>query len=199
MAEIEGFAKLDATRKTGDEPFHHNGQVLDTRLINFWSWSGSDLVSNASRGILAEYIVAYALGVTDGVRVEWDAYDILTPSGVRIEVKSAAYLQSWFQKKLSNITFRIRPTQSLDASTNGMEKDLKRQGDIYVFCVLHHKDKATLDPLNLEQWEFYILSAAILNEKVPTQKNISLSSLLKLNPCHAKFEGIAACVQKLSP
>jgi len=199
MDEIEGFAKLNATRKTGDEAFHYNGRVLDTRLIDFWRWSASDLVSNASRGILAEYIVACALGVADGVRAEWDAYDILTPSGVRIEVKSAAYLQSWFHKKLSNIIFSIRPTRSWDASTNDMENDLKRQGDIYVFCVLHHKDKATLDPLNLEQWEFYILSAAILNEKFPTQKSISLSSLLKLNPCQAKFEEIAACIQKLSP
>jgi len=80
-----------------------------------------------------------------------------------------------------------------------MENDLKRQGDIYVFCVLHHKDKTTIDPLNLEQWDFYILSASILNEQFPTQKSISLSSLLKLNPCQAKFEEITACIQKLSP
>jgi hypothetical protein len=147
MSMTEGFAKLDVTRKTGDEPFHHHGQKLDLKLNDFWSWSASDLVSNATRGILAEYIVASALGVADGVRAEWDAYDLLTPSGVRIEVKSAAYLQSWFHKKFSNIVFGIRPTRSWGASIN----DLRRQGDIYVFCVLYHKDKATIDPLNLEQ------------------------------------------------
>jgi hypothetical protein len=199
MAEIEGFAKLDATRKTGEEAFHHDNRVLNARLIDFWRWSASDLVSNATRGILAEYIVACALGVAEGVRAEWDAYDLLTPSGVRIEVKSAAYLQSWYHKKLSNIIFSIRPTRSWDANTNGMDNDLKRQGDIYVFCVLNHKDKDTIDPLNLEQWDFYILSASILNEQFPTQKSISLSSLLKLNPCQAKFGEIAACIQNLSP
>lgn len=198
MSITEGFAKLDATRKTGDEPFHHHGQMLDLKLNDFWSWSASDLVSNATRGILAEYIVAYALGVANGVRAEWDAYDLLTPSGVRIEVKSAAYLQSWFHKKLSNIVFSIRPTRSWGASINDLENDLRRQGDIYVFCVLHHKDKATVDPLNLEQWEFYIISASTLNEKVPTQKSISLSRLLKLNPCKANFDEIAGCIQKLN-
>jgi len=198
-AASSGFPKLNVTLKTGGEAFHKDGQSLDLKLIDFWRWSTSDLVSNATRGILAEYIVACALGVADGVRAEWDSYDLLTPSKVRIEVKSAAYLQSWFHKKLSSIIFSIRPTRSWDANTNDMENDLRRQGQIYVFCVLSHKDKATVDPLNLEQWEFYLLSADILNEKFPTQKTISLSSLLKLNPCRAKFDEIAACIHKLAP
>ncbi len=194
----EGFPKLDVILKTGDEAFHKAGQPLDLKLIDFWRWSASDLVSNATRGILAEYIVACALGVAKGVRAEWDAFDLLTPSGVRVEVKSAAYLQSWSHKTLSKIIFSIRPTRGWDADTNRYDNDLRRQGQIYVFCVLNHTDKATVDPLNFEQWEFYILSADILNEKFPVQKTISLSSLLKLNPCHAKFEEIAACIQELT-
>lgn len=195
----DGFPKLDVTVKSGNEPFHNGGTALDRTLVDFWRWSVSDLVSNATRGILAEYIVACALGVAHGVRAEWDAYDLLTLSGVRIEVKSAAYLQSWFHRKLSNITFGIRPTRHWDAATSLIENDLRRQGQIYIFCVLKHKDKATVDPLNLEQWEFYVLSADVLNERFPTQKTISLSSLLKLNPCKATFEELAACVQGLSP
>lgn len=195
----EGFPKLDVTPKTGDEAFHKAGQHCDLKLLDFWRWSASDLVSNATRGILAEYIVACALGVAQGVRAEWDAYDLLTPSGVRIEVKSAAYLQSWFHKKLSNIIFSIRPTRNWDASTNDMENDLRRQGQIYVFCVLNHQDKASVDPLNLEQWEFYIVSAEVLNQKFPTQKTIGLSSLLKLTPCQARFDEIGECIQKLAP
>jgi len=64
----------------------------------------SDLVSNATRGRLAEFIVAQALNVdTSGVRDEWAAYDLLTSSGIKVEVKSAAYLQSWAQRRHSNI------------------------------------------------------------------------------------------------
>ena len=48
------------------------------------------------RGCLAEFIVASALRLGDGVRDEWGAFDLLTKSGAKIEVKSAAYLQSWY-------------------------------------------------------------------------------------------------------
>ncbi len=86
-----------AERKTGDEPLHIDGQPLAANVLSFWQWSASDLISNTMRGRLAEYLVACALGVADGVRVEWDAYDLRTPSGIKVEVKSAAYVQSWRQ------------------------------------------------------------------------------------------------------
>jgi len=199
MLENEtGFAQLNVARKTGDERFYRNGNLLDLTLHNFWQWSASDLVSNTTRGILAEYIVANALGLADGVRAAWDAFDLLTKDGIKIEVKSAAYLQSWYHKKLSAITFGIRPTRLWDASTNRLATELKRQADIYVFCVLDHKEKDSLDSLNLDQWEFYILRASILDEKFPTQKTIGLGGLLKMNPCVAKYEEIARCIEQLS-
>src|SRR3954463_8822598 len=88
---------LEVTRKTGDEPFHTAGKPTEHRLLNFWQWSASDLASNAWRGLLAEFLVAQALGVSDGVRTEWDAVDIVLPSGRSIEVKSSAYVQTWAQ------------------------------------------------------------------------------------------------------
>jgi hypothetical protein len=199
MLENEtGFPQLKVTRKTGDERFYRNGNPVDLTLYGFWQWSASDLVSNATRGILAEYIVANALGLANGVRAEWDAFDLLTKDEIKIEVKSAAYLQSWYHKKLSDIKFKICPTQLWEAHTNELASERKRQADIYVFCVLNHKVKDSLDPLNLDQWDFYILRASVFNEKIPTQKSISLSSLLKLNPLVAKYDEIASCIEKLS-
>jgi hypothetical protein len=198
MESDVGFPQLRVTKKTGDEQFYRNGNPLNLSLLNFWQWSASDLVSNATRGILAEYIVANALGLADGVRAQWDAFDLLTKDGIKIEVKSAAYLQSWYHKKLSAITFSIRPTRLWTASANELAAELKRQADIYVFCVLNHKEKDSLDPLNLEQWEFYILRASVLDEKIVRQKTIGLVSLQKLNPLIAKYEEIAESIQKLS-
>lgn len=62
----------------------------------FWRWSASDLVSNTMRGVLAEYIVALAMGIDteEGVRREWDAYGLVLGDGTKVEVKSAAYIQS---------------------------------------------------------------------------------------------------------
>lgn len=193
-----GFPHLPVTKKSGAEHFRKNENSLDLTLLGFWRWSASDIVSNATRGILAEYIVANALGLAEGVRGAWDAVDLKTKSDIKIEVKSAAYLQSWYHKKLSTISFGIRPTRFWDAGTNKLAMELKRQADIYVFCILNHKEKDSLDPLNLEQWEFYILSASVLDKKYPTQKSIGLASLLKLNPLIAKYEEIAACIEKLS-
>lgn len=193
------FPKLDVKPKTGNEVFEFNGRQLHLSLTDFWRWSASDLVSNAARGILAEYIVASALGLasTDKIRSEWDAFDLLTADGIKVEVKSAAYLQSWYHKKLSAISFGIRPTTAWNDATNERSGELKRQSDVYVFCVLHHQDKATLDPLNLDQWTFYILPSVVLDEKLPAQKSIGLNGLLKLNPCIAKYDEIAGCLAKL--
>jgi len=77
------------------------------------------VVSNATRGVLAEYLVAGALGVADGcIREEWAAYDLEARDGTRVDVKSAAYLQSWHQERLSQISFPVPKTRGWDRDTN---------------------------------------------------------------------------------
>jgi len=72
---MEQYPAIAITRKNGNEPFLVNGQPLSLNLLDFWQWSSSDLVGNALRGVLAEYIVASAVGSIDGTRTEWDAFD----------------------------------------------------------------------------------------------------------------------------
>ncbi|PKN93811.1 MAG: hypothetical protein CVU44_08325 [Chloroflexi bacterium HGW-Chloroflexi-6] len=178
MADDLGI--LLPTRKIGDEKFHINGEPIGFDVLSFWQWSASDLVSNATRGRLAEFLVAQALGIAMNVRDEWRAYDLEYAADLRIEVKSAAYLQGWSQRKLSDINFSISKTRKWEAETNRLSSEVKRQADIYIFALLFHKDKITLEPLNLGQWEFYVLSTSILNERKSGQKSISLKSLQEL-------------------
>lgn len=191
---MENLSGIDVTRKSGDEPFVLNGEPLPLRLLSFWQWSASDIVGNAMRGILAEYIVTSAVGAADGVRTEWDAYDVATAEGIKIEVKSGAYIQSWEQKRYSNIQFGIRPTQGWNADTNEYTKEIVRQADVYVFCVLKHKDQKTLNPLDLEQWDFYVLSTNVLNDSVGPQKTISLKRLENLNPRVVGYKDLRASI-----
>ena len=156
---------INLSKKTGEEHFYMGEEELDIKIINFWRWSQSDLISNSLRGILAEYLVATVLGVDGGIRTEWDAYDLTSENGVKIEVKSSAYIQSWQQVSDSNISFNIKKTKGWNSKTNEYSNELKRQADVYVFCLLKHRDKETVNPLNLNQWEFYILPTKILNEK----------------------------------
>lgn len=173
------YPAIEIKKKSGDEQFLNAGDDAYT-LRDFWAWAYSDLVGNTERGRLAEFIVAMALGITEGISVSWDKYDLLSKEGIRIEVKTSAYLESWDQQSLSKISFGIQPTYGWDSVTNEYDTEQKRQSDVYVFCVLKHKDQATLNPLDLSQWDFYVLSTAVLNKAAPRQKTISLNRLLKV-------------------
>ncbi len=51
-AHMQDLQPIKATRKSGREAFHLSGDSFDFDLLDFWSWSTSDLVSNATRGRL---------------------------------------------------------------------------------------------------------------------------------------------------
>jgi hypothetical protein len=197
MAELP-LPPLVVNRKTGAEPFRVGSIPVDFNLLNFWQWSASDLVSNALRGRLAEYLVAQALGIADGVRSEWDAYDLRSLQGHTIEVKSAAYLQTWAQTALSAITFDIAPTRFWDAATNELATEVRRQADLYVFALLAHREKQTLDAMDLSQWEFYLLPTAILNARRAKQKQMSLSTLLRLDPVRCGFRDLGPSIERVA-
>ncbi len=174
-------------RKSGEELFHYNFKKLDFSLEQFWQWGYSDIIGNTVRGILAEYIVAKASGLTEKVRTEWDAFDLLTEKGLKIEVKSASYIQTWYQKKYSEISFSIRKTKYWDENTNLLAQESKRQADIYVFCLLKHKVQETLNPLDLNQWDFYILPSSVIDKEMGDSKRITLKKLMSLVPVKSDF------------
>ena len=194
--------EYQCAKKTGKEIFYNGAEKMTENLLSFWQWYVSDIVSNASRGVLAEYIVALAAGCeTTKPRVEWGNHDLETPDGIKLEVKSSAYLQSWRQTKLSNISFDIRRTRGWEASTNEYSGELIRRADIYVFCVLKHQEIQTIDPLNLAQWDFYVLATKALNEKILTQQKIALSSLkskFELELAECEFHQLKAAIQKIA-
>lgn len=174
----DSLEPITVARKTGIELLHDGGKALPVNLLSFWQWSVSDLVSNVTRGRFAEFIVATALGIdVSGVRNEWDAFDLSTPEGIKIEVKSAAHVQSWFQSRLSNVGFRTARTHAWDSSTNRVSDESRRQADVYVFALLHHQDKLTIDPLNLAQWSFFVHPTRVLDARKRSQQSITLRSL----------------------
>jgi hypothetical protein len=173
---MEGLAGISVSRKTGAESLTSGGLPTGQRLADFWGWSGSDLLDNVGRGVLAEFIVATALGIpTDGVRVNWSAWDLTTPGGIRIEVKSAAYLQSWAQKQLSAISFSTPKTLAWDEDTGEWAGEAGRHAQVYVFALLAHTDPTTVNPLDLDQWAFYVLPTAVLDAR--SQQSITLKTL----------------------
>ena len=170
--------------QSGDEPFNAEGKSLGFTLRDYWRWSASDLLSNVQRGVLAEFLVAAALELTEKPREEWAGFDLKVPDGETIEVKSAAYIQSWKQKGYSKISFDIAKRKSSWNPETGKTdtwKPPQRVAHVYVFCLLRHKCQKTINPLSVEQWEFYVVSRSQLDRSEWGQnENIGLNSLCSL-------------------
>ena len=199
ITDRAALGPLKATWKSGQEPFRNVGTPASFTLLEFWRWSASDLVNNTTRGVLAEFIVARALGVpTSCSREAWDSYDLLTPGGTRVEVKSAAYIQSWGQPKLSAIQFVVPQRRGFDRNTGAMEAAASRHADVYVFALLAHQVKATIDPLDLDQWRFWVVATRVLNERTRSQHSITLHSLEKLAGPSVAFNDLADAVTRVA-
>lgn len=177
---------------SGREPFHASGAPLSFTLRDFWSWGASDLVGNALRGMVAEFLVHRGLGCSSCVRTEWDAVDLVAPSGARVEVKCCGYVQSWQQTKFSVPKFDIAPKRSWYAETNTYSAEAVRPADVYVFALHHHTDRATVDPLDVTQWSFYVVPTTRLNEALPTAKTIGLAGVVRLAGGPTSFEELPA-------
>lgn len=87
-------------------PIHGDDAFVgtDATVNDFWRFAMSDLRMNNTRGYLAEFLAAKALGLHEVNRIEWDAYDLLL-DGIRVEVKSSAHLQAREQPRPSRIGF----------------------------------------------------------------------------------------------
>ncbi|MCE5253332.1 MAG: hypothetical protein LLG45_03835 [Actinomycetia bacterium] len=121
------------------------------------------------------------IGADNGVRDEWAAYDLRDSRGITIEVKAAAYIQSWHQHRLSSITFSCGKTFAWDPETNQMGTEKRRHAQVYVFALLARKDQESLDPLDVSQWGFYVVPTIRLDERTRSQHSITLPSLRSLH------------------
>lgn len=183
--------------KSGDEPIlDAEGRVTGT-LLGFWRWSSSELLDNALRGMLAEYLVGLALNCTEHTgRREWDAHDLVTADGILIEVKSSAHLQSWCREKPSTISFGVSETRGWHADTDTYEETAARSAHVYVFCVFTERDRDRANPLDTRQWSFLVAPTRRINEVLGGQKSITLGSLRsRLNPAEVDFGQLAEAVR----
>lgn len=133
---------------------------LDAEVREFWAFAMSNLATNNVRGYLAEFLVAKAVGAS-GHRVEWDAFDVLTPEGIKVEVKSAGHLQAWAQRRLSRISFGSMVGRTWTPE-EGESTEATLNADVYVFAVQTATRHEDYDVLDVGQWEFYVVSRAAI-------------------------------------
>lgn len=163
---------------SGSEALHGPGAPTGTAL-DFWRWAYPDILTNSTRGVFAEWLVAQILNIPLLPRVEWDVCDLRTPCGVRIEVKSGARRQSWHTPSHapSKVVFSgLRALPGTAEVRSGKEQTYN--ADLYVFAVHTEIDLQRWDAFDMAQWKFFILPNAALSAL--GQSSMGLSTLERL-------------------
>lgn len=160
-------------------------------MKEFWSYAARDLRSNVLRGVLAEWLVAKAVGAAEP-RPEWDEFDVLTPANVRVEVKSSAYLQAWPQRDLSTISFSGLRSKKLGPD-NRYSDQRTFNADVYVFCVQTAQSHDAYDPLDVSQWDFYVLPRSRVESIGYRSSGLTR---IKSVTQRVSFDGLAAAIDQ---
>ncbi len=171
------------------------------QLVEFWRWAFSDLCDDDIKGIYAEWMVSFLLGIKSKRRVSWADSDIVSAGGVRVEVKSSAYWQSWkfinefgeycLNDKYSADFYDDYPPSKIRfsgfytrSSIDNNRGEPIYHSDIYVFAFQNEKSIEKWNALDLQQWEFYLVPKSFLEGL--SIRSISLSKL------QANFKSLSA-------
>lgn len=164
---------------------------VDATISDFWRFALPDVTTNNVRGWLAEYLVWRAIGAERPVRVEWDAFDVLW-GDIRIEVKSSALVQRWAQSRDSKLAFTGLRGRVLDPSTNDYTSVATYNADVYVFAV-NLAGREQFDQLDISQWQFAVLSRAVL--EATGQSSMNWVRAQQLATAVVGFDELAAAIR----
>lgn len=178
------YKKLPVRKLTGDEQFKNVGEK-NFSVLEFWRYGFSSLNSNVLRGVLAEFIVENALKENSEIdtRSPWGDYDVFY-KGKKIEVKCCSYIQDWDQNKFSTIRWSgLKATDLYYSEAVNKKSEMIRtkayKSDIYILSVFKHQDHATLDIIDMNQWEFYVLTKDEIQLIARGGNSVSLLRLVK--------------------
>lgn len=169
--------------------FIFNEEEVGLTLLDFWKFRFCNIFD--LQEAIAEFIVAKALGKKTADNIDsWTLYDI-GYRGKRVEVKETSYYHPWIKdgKVSKHRAFGITKANSSYADKES-ENRYERQNDVYVFCLNTGNTEEESYPLNLNNWEFYIVPTKVINEKCSEQKTISLPRIKSLGFFAKSFEEI---------
>ncbi len=158
---------------------------LDRSVDEFRRWVLSDWKSPTTRALLAEYFVRCATSTDSKLAKDWNYVDIELADGTTIEVKCSARLQPQRDEKLVrrpprfDIGKKKCAWSCRECAWLPEPDEPRRWADIYVLCLEKGTDRDSYNPLDLSQWEVFVIPTSRLDEKFPDQKTVSVSRLLQ--------------------
>ncbi len=114
---------IEATLKSGEEKLTYNGNNIGYKLINFWQWSVSDILSNATRGRFAEFIVGTAIEF-DNAAVREEHFQ----SFVYLPLANFDYVSSFWQTSTAAIV-KFSNYSYIDYKSHLLHKKGVQSGD----------------------------------------------------------------------
>lgn len=179
-----------------DTKFTYNNEDTGITMLDFWKFQYSNIYN--MQEYIAEFIVAKALGLNTAHNQDWwTLYDIFYRNK-RIEVKETSYYHAWNEdgKCSRQRTFGITKANSA-YENEGTENHYERQNDIYVFCLNTGETRDSSYPLELSNWEFYIVPTSVINEKCNDQKRISLGRIKNMGFTAKRYSEIKATIDEI--
>jgi hypothetical protein len=147
---------------------------------DFWAWAYSDILENTARGMFAEFLVGAALDAVENVRPTGrEGFDVHY-GDQKIEVKASAYIESQHQDAPPDIRFGIGESEGGDPEPDTHGAERTRAADCYVFCLFSDRDQNAANVLDMNRWEFYVLSTQRINEELGSQKSVGLSRIQEM-------------------
>lgn len=160
----------------GNEKFLFEDKELDFGILDFWKYKYSNIWN--MQEYIAEFLIEKALGLEKSQNTDsWTLYDIDYRSK-RIEIKETSYYHPWNENgNISNQrVFGITMANS-SYEKPSQENKFERQNDIYVFCLNIGKTREEANPMNITNWEFYIVPTKTINALCGKNKTISLGKV----------------------
>lgn len=179
------------------EKFVYNNKELGFDLLDFWEFHFSNIYTMQDK--IAEFIVAKALGVNSAQNSEyWTLWDV-TYRNQRIEIKETSYYHTFNKdgKVSKQRGFGITMANGSYDLKNSGNSEFCRQNDIYIFCLNTGETKEESYPLDLSNWEFYIVPTSVINEKCGNNKTISLGRIKSLGYVAKNYMEIKKEVDKI--
>lgn len=167
-------------------------------MLEFWRWALGDLRMNNARGYLVEYLVAKAIGDSARIRVEWGPYDAKSDNGTLVEIKATGHLQSWTTRRLSIPKWSFKSVATHRKWSDGLgdylEVDPEDRVHVWVCALQTCSDPVSYDPLDLEQWEFRVITHRQLLRTGQTSAGLSFFKRLGIEP--VRYADLRAAVNE---
>lgn len=161
---------------TGNEKFIFDDKELEFGILDFWKYKYSNVWN--IQEYIAEFLIEKALGLEKSQNTDsWTLYDI-NYRNKRIEIKETSFYHPWNENgNISNQrVFGI--TMANSSYENSLEENkFERQNDLYVFCLNIGTTKEESNPMNINNWEFYVAPTKIINDTCGNNKTISLGKV----------------------